>query len=98
MIRSKDGKRRQDHKLTFTANQYFATRFAGFSNVSGDLVECRLATEQDVNKEQADTQGRQAYITGPMKLSKFCGGPTLIFAVSLRNWSLNPPSHADAET
>src|SRR5882762_4405256 len=37
-------------------------------------------------------------MTGPIKFPKSCGGPTFIFAISPRSWSLKPPSQIEDET
>ena len=61
------------------------------SNAGRPLYEVNIGV---VNSKRQSV----AYMTGPMKLPKSCGAPTLIFAISDRRRSLNPPFQTEDAT
>ena len=62
------------------ANQDFTASLLGLVNVADDLVICGSSTMNSKSEKVDETE--KTYITGPIKLVKSCGGPTLSLATS----------------
>jgi hypothetical protein len=76
------------------------SRILGFLDVTYDFVICRTASAgisiSILVRSRMHRQG--THITGPIKLLKSEGGPTVIFAASDRSVCLNPDDQSEEET